>query len=266
MSNETTGKTIAITLGVCLVCSILVSTATVTLRTLQKKNQIRDRLKNILIAGDLLEEDSRIEKIYNQKIKSQWIDLSSGEAIPEEKLDQEIDLQNVDVIELARHPKFGKPIPKAQDIAQIKTMPGIMKIYKVIEQDTITKIVLPVYGKGLWSTMFGFLALQSDLRSIAALTFYEHGETPGLGGEVDNPNWKALWTGKQAFDEMGNLKIEVIKGKVDRLSPHSKYQVDGLTGSTLTTRGVNNLIRFWLGDQGYGTFLKKIRGEKNVAF
>ena len=109
--------------------------------------------------------------------------------------------------------------------------------------------------------MFGFVALGSDLRTIEGFTFYEHGETPGLGGEVDNPNWKKTWQGKKAFGEDWEVKIEVIKGRVDPSSDKAKYQVDGLSGSTLTTRGVDYLVKFWLGDNGYGPFLKRLREE-----
>ncbi len=133
-----------------------------------------------------------------------------------------------------------------------------MVVYIVVEEGKTSKFILPIYGRGLWSTMYGFMALDRDLKTIRGFTFYEHGETPGLGGEVDNPRWKATWEGKRAFDDEWNLKIQVIKGRVDSSSSEAIYQVDGLSGSTITTRGVNNLVRFWLGEDGYGPFLKKL--------
>jgi len=136
-----------------------------------------------------------------------------------------------------------------------------MVIYKVLDDGEISKLILPIYGKGLWSTMYGFIALDRDLCTIKGFTFYEHGETPGLGGEVDNPRWKKSWLGKQAFDENGNCRIHVIKGKVDMNDTNAIYKVDGLSGSTLTTRGVDQTVRFWLGDWGYKPFLDKMRGE-----
>jgi Na+-transporting NADH:ubiquinone oxidoreductase subunit C len=133
-----------------------------------------------------------------------------------------------------------------------------MVVYFIKENDKTEKIVLPVYGKGLWSTMFGFIALDKDLKTVKGFTFFQHGETPGLGGEVDNPRWKKIWNGKQAFDEGGNIRIKVIKGKVDASRPEAKYQIDGLSGATLTSRGVGNLVRFWLGENGYGPFLSRL--------
>ena len=98
--------------------------------------------------------------------------------------------------------------------------------------------------------MYGFLALESDLETVAGIGFYEHNETPGLGGEVDNPRWKASWVGKQAYSS-GQMAISVLKGRADMTLPEGNYQVDGLAGATLTTRGVNNLVQYWLGEQGF---------------
>jgi Na+-transporting NADH:ubiquinone oxidoreductase subunit C len=130
-----------------------------------------------------------------------------------------------------------------------------------VEFGSIEKVILPIYGKGLWSTLYGFLALGKDLNTVEGITFYEHGETPGLGGEVDNPNWKALWKGKMAFDDAGTVALTVIKGKVDPSEENARYQIDGLSGSTLTTRGLDAMVKFWLGDQGYGAFLKQLKKD-----
>ena len=115
-------------------------------------------------------------------------------------------------------------------------------------------VVLPVEGKGLWSTLYGFVALKPDIKTIAGITFYEHGEKPGLGGEVDNPSWKAKWPGKRAFDDNWTPKIMVVKGQAK-----DEYGVDGLSGATITSRGVGNLLQFWLGADGFGTYLKNFR-------
>jgi Na+-transporting NADH:ubiquinone oxidoreductase subunit C len=112
-----------------------------------------------------------------------------------------------------------------------------------------------------FTTLYGFLALDSDLKTIRGITFYEHGETPGLGGEVDNPRWKAQWKGKMAYDDNMKILIEVLKGQVDPTSPQAGHQIDGLGGSTITTRGVHNLVRFWLGENGYKPFLSNIGKE-----
>ena len=150
-----------------------------------------------------------------------------------------------------------------EDIARIKKKPKYMPVYEVRDQGEVSKYIFPIYGKGLWSTLYGFLALDKDLETIRGITFYQHGETPGLGGEVDNPKWKALWKGKKAFDENNDVKISVIKGKVDTSNPNKEYLVDGLSGATLTTRGVDHLVKYWLGKHGYGAFIDNLRKEGN---
>ena len=135
-----------------------------------------------------------------------------------------------------------------------------MQVYFVKKPgtDNILQVVLPVYGKGLWGTLYGYLALKSDLETIQGLTFYQHKETPGLGGEVDNPRWKAMWDGRKLYDPSGKPKAMVFKGPAPK---DNLYAVDGLSGATITSRGVTNLIRYWASDDGYGTFLKTLKIE-----
>ena len=261
MSDDSIKKTIKVALGVCLVCSILVSTAAVSLHDKQEENKKLDKLKNILMAGDLLTDDSNIEETYNNKIKPEIVELSTGAIIPESDYNESLNIETFDIKTMAKDPQYGQRIPAGHDLASIKRMPKYMPIYEVKGENEIDMYILPIYGKGLWSTMYGFLALGKDLKTIKGFTFYEHGETPGLGGEVDNPKWKQLWQGKQAFDDDWNIKITVIKGLVDKSSENAKYQVDGLSGSTLTTRGVDHLVKFWLGEDGYGPFISKLREE-----
>lgn len=261
--KDSTKKTLLVALGVCFVASILVSTAAVGLKPLQDKNKKLDLLKNILSAGNLYEKGIDIEKTFSEKITAQIIDLKTGETIPESKFDDELSIDKFSIDVLASSSKWGSETPTTSDNPGLKRIPNAMAIYTVMENDEIDKYILPIYGKGLWSTMYGFIALDKDLHTIKGFTFYQHGETPGLGGEVDNPNWKNQWVGKQAYDKDGNLKIEVIKGMVDRNGDKAKYQVDGLAGSTLTARGVNNLVRFWLSENGYAPFLNKLKGDIN---
>jgi Na+-transporting NADH:ubiquinone oxidoreductase subunit C len=133
------------------------------------------------------------------------------------------------------------------------------------EEDGIERIILPVHGKGLWSTLYGFMALDADGNTIRRLAFYEHGETPGLGGEVDNPRWIALWDGKKVYDEDFDPEIQVIKGQVTPNTANADYKVDGLSGATITARGVSNLVRYWMGDHGYKSYLKRLQPQTMVG-
>ncbi len=259
MSNDNTKKTIIVALGVCLVCSILVSTAAVSLRQIQKENKKRERLRNILVAGDLWKKNIDIEKAYRDNILPVIVDVSSGDVVPETDYTDRLHPDKFDINAMAKDGEYGQKVDSKQDLAKLKRMPRYMAIYQVMKNDDVSKLILPVYGQGLWGTMYGFIALDKDLHTITGFTFYEHEETPGLGGEVDNPRWKKIWVGKQAYDVNGQVIIRVIKGIVDPTRAEAIHQVDGLSGSTLTTRKVDNLVRFWLGDNGYGPYIQKRR-------
>lgn len=133
-------------------------------------------------------------------------------------------------------------------------------MYLVEKEGQLDSIILPVHGYGLWSTLYGFLALEGDLNTVVGLGFYSHAETPGLGGEVDNPQWKALWPGKKIYEEGSwSPEIRLIKGNVDPTSSSAPYQIDGLSGATLTSNGVTHLVQFWMGENGYAPFLKNLK-------
>ena len=145
-----------------------------------------------------------------------------------------------------------------QDIASISRRANYSVAYLLEKDGEVERIVLPVHGYGLWSTLYGFLALQGDGNTVAGITFYEQKETAGLGGEVDNPSWKNLWVGKEIYQD-GAVALKVIKGAVDKSAPDAKYQVDGLAGATLTSKGVENLIAYWMGDEGFGPLLSDFK-------
>jgi len=133
-------------------------------------------------------------------------------------------------------------------------------VYLVREGGQVEQVILPVEGAGLWATMYGFLAVENDGNTVRGLQFYEHGETPGLGDGVDKPAWQALWQGKKLYDADGNVQIEVIKGPAPR---DSENQIDGLAGATLTGRGVSIFVRHWIGDEGYGPYLKSLSDKES---
>jgi len=146
-------------------------------------------------------------------------------------------------------------------VAKIKRRALKAPVFLVREGGKLQTIILPIHGKGLWSTMYAFLALEGDANTVKGYTFYDHGETPGLGGEVDNTLWKQQWVGKKIFDKDWNLAVEILKGKVNRQKPEAIHQADGLSGATLTTVGVNNLMHYWLSENGFGKFLARIRNQ-----
>ncbi len=264
MSNHDSLKNIiGVALGVCLVCSILVAAATVALKSRQEANQRLEKLKNILLAGDLMKKGEKIdvEAVFAEKIQPALIELKTGEPLPAEKMTGRLSPEKFDVKVISKDPDASRLIPAQDDKAGIKRAPMDMLVYFVKEGDGFSKIILPVHGSGLWSFIYGFLALDRDLKTIRGFTVYEHGETPGLGGEVENPSWQNSWKGKTAFDDEGRFQLKILKGKA---SPGSTTEIDGLSGASLTTRGVDNFMQFWLGPQGYGPFLAKLRTKQGI--
>jgi Na+-transporting NADH:ubiquinone oxidoreductase subunit C len=252
MSNDSITKTLIVAGLLCIVCSVIVSYTAVTLKPVQERNKALETKKNILAAAGLLDENSNVEEQF-KLITAKVIDLATGEI-------SEQDPERFDQKKAAKNPETSVAI--TDDRAKIQRRSKYASVY-LVQKDNITDtIILPIHGKGLWSTMYAFLALAGDANTVKGLSFYEHGETPGLGGEVDNRLWKKKWIGKKVFDENWRPALKLPKGVVDPSKPDAIHEVDGLAGATLTTRGVENLILYWLGEDGFGPFLSKMRKQK----
>jgi len=252
LSNDSLEKTIAIALSLCFVCAILVSVAAVALRPLQIENKALDMKKNILDVAGLLQEGTDINEAFAEQIEAKLVDVATGDYV-------EGDVEAYDQRKAAKDPALNIKLTTTQDLASIKTRAKIAKVYLVKEGGAVKSIILPVHGYGLWSTMYGLLALEADGQTVQSINFYDQGETPGLGAEVVNPNWRALWKGKKVYDEAGNVSLGLIKGLVDTSKPGSEFQVDGLAGATLTSVGVTNLVKYWMSQEGFAAYLAKVR-------
>lgn len=252
--NDSTQKTLLVAVIMCLACSIIVAAAAVLLRPTQAANAALDRKRNIVEVAGLMGTGDSVEAAF-ENVETRIVNLDTGE------FTQELDGVAYDQYVAARDPNLSVALDKDEDIAGIGRRARYAEVYLIGDKDKegFVQIVLPVHGLGLWSTLYGFVSLESDLSTISGLKFYDHAETPGLGGEVDNPVWQSKWKGKLAFDEAGEVQIEVVKGVVDAKASSAAYQVDGLAGATLTSRGVSQLLRFWLDEQGFGAFLKNLR-------
>ena len=254
MSRDSTAKVLTVAFVLCLVCAVLVSAAAVGLKSRQERNKVEEKRKNILQAAGLYEEGQPIAEQF-KKIQPRIVDLQTG------RFTDRFDAATFDSRAARRDAATSHRIPAGRDLAAIKTRSSYMDVYLVMDDGRLRQVILPVYGKGLWSTMYGFVSLADDLTTVNGFAFYEHGETPGLGGEIDNPAWKKQWPGKKIYDETGEIRIEVLKGTVDKDAPDAVYQADGLAGATLTARGVGNLLRYWLGEDGYQPFLETLKEE-----
>jgi len=273
LGNDSLEKTIAIAVSLCLVCAVLVSFAAVALKPLQVNNKAADMKKNILDVAGLLEEGANIDAAFAEKIEAKIVDLETGDYV------ENINADEFDQRKAAKDPAQSVAIPKDKDIAHIRIKAKYAKVFLVKEGGAIKSIILPMHGYGLWSTLYGFLSLDPDGQTVQSINFYDQAETPGLGGEVVNPNWRALWKGKKVYAEsdqpsmekgliteadIGEPALSLIKGVVDNTRPGAQYQVDGLAGATLTSNGVTNLVRYWMSNEGFAPYLKKVRTVRGV--
>jgi len=258
--KETIQHTLLVAFVLCVVCSVIVAGAAVALKPVQSANKSLDRQKNILAAagmtGDGSLDSAEIQQLF-AKFDVRLVDLDTGEYAADEA---GLDPEKYDQKKAAKDPELSEALPGEEDIANIKRRERFSQVYLLQHDGKLDRIVLPIRGYGLWSTLYGFLVLEGDANTVVGLAYYDQKETPGLGGEVDNPKWKAMWPGKKVFDEQGNVAIELAKGGVDPASPGAIHQVDALSGATLTSHGVENMLHFWLGENGFGPYLSKIRG------
>jgi len=256
-TKESTSRTLLVALAVSLVSSVFVAGAAVSLKPVQIENRQLDKQRSILSIAGLGQGDlssREVKDLFASRIKARVVDLETGE------YSESHDPGVFDPLKAARDPKLSDALAGEEDIALIKRRERFTTIYMVEQDGKLESLILPVRGYGLWSTLHGFVAVKGDLNTVVGLGFYQHAETPGLGRE-GNPNWKALWPGKQLFDEQGKPVIRIVKGGVDPASPGARHQVDALAGATLTSNGVDRLIQFWLGEQGFGPYLAKLRSK-----
>lgn len=244
MARDSLGRTFLVAFLVCLVCSLLVSGTAAGLRAKKERDALLAKHRNVLGVAGLLVGEVDISQLWQQRIEPRLVDLETGRYATG-----------------AADPELNRSIPADQDLAGLRTRARFAPVYLVRDGGRVRQLILPVHGKGLWSTLYGYIALAPDLTTVTGFGFYEHGETPGLGGEVDNPRWLAQWVGKQAVDETGRPRIEVVRGSVDPSADQARFQVDGLSGATMTSRGVTNLLHYWLGEDGFGPFLAWARKE-----
>ncbi|TMP38634.1 Na(+)-translocating NADH-quinone reductase subunit C [Pseudoalteromonas rubra] len=240
-NNESIGKTLGVVVGLCLVCAVVVSFAAVQLRPLQQANKIEDVQRNILAAAGV-ENVENVSETYNQVIDARVVDMNTGEFVDTDPNSFDFTMTKFDA-------ERSVALPKEEDVAGIQRMTTESPVYLAKNSNgKYESVILPIQGYGLWGIMYGFVALDLDGETIQAIKFYQHTETAGLGGEIQNPKWTATWEGKK-------LPIDVVKGTAG----NDVHKVDGLSGATLTSNGVENTFTFWTGDDAFGPFLAKVR-------
>jgi len=228
VASDSPGRTLTVALLVALVCSVVVSVTAVLLKPRQDANRLLARAASMMGMTAVL--GSGVPQ-------ARFVDLASGAYVE-------------------RDPGSSQPLPADRDRAGLGRREDVAAVFELRDGGRLRLLILPVRGSGYQSTLKGYLALEPDLNTVAALSFYEHGETPGLGARVEDDAWRALWPGRQLADADGVFRLEVVKGAAKGV-----HEVDGISGATRTSSGVNRLLHFWLGPDGYGPYLARLRAE-----
>ncbi|WP_110641882.1 MULTISPECIES: Na(+)-translocating NADH-quinone reductase subunit C [Salinicola] len=251
-NNNSIKKTLIVAFSLCVICSVVVSSAAVVLKPKQVQNQELDRKSNILQVTELYKPGDDVEEKYAELITPRVVDLETGE------YSQDLDPGSYDQFDAARDPATSRTLSGDDDIAGIGRQEKYSTVYLVGDPDDPDQIVMPIRGQGLWGLMEGFLSVRGDGNTIVGLSYYDQSETPGLGGEVDNPRWKAKWDGKKIYEDgdFQDPQIQLVKGGAS-----GDYEVDALSGASLTSRGVTNMLRFWLSDEGYAPYLARFHDD-----
>jgi Na+-transporting NADH:ubiquinone oxidoreductase subunit C len=258
MAETNPAKPFYSVLVLAFVCSALVAGAAVGLRPLQEANQILDRKKHILYAANLFDEAKTIDEMF-EPVETKIVELTTGKYVTEDVMSP----QTYNQKKAALSENMSSPLLGENDKARIRRVENYSLIYLVQKDGKTDQIVLPVRGKGLWSTMYAYVALDGDLKTIRGVSFYEHGETPGLGGEIENKRWQKNWEGKKVYKDSMEFGLGFAKGKAATDTPAAPYQIDGLSGATLTTKGVDSLMEFWFGEHGFKPYLSRMINKDN---
>lgn len=258
-NKDSFSRTLIFVVVLSLVCSIIVSTAAVVLRPKQQENAVLDVQRNILAVAGLLNKDTNIPQTYKDFIEPKLVNIDTGNYVAEVAGE---DADEYNQRDAAKNDKESIKLPANEDFAKIIRRANVATVYLVKDAaGTLTKVILPIHGNGLWSMMYAFVAVATDGNTIDGITYYDQAETPGLGGEVENPTWREQFVGKKLYDMNFKPAIKILKGGAPVGTDH---QVDGLSGATLTSNGVQHTFDFWFGAQGFGPYLAKLRaGDLN---
>lgn len=258
MATENIGRTLLVATAVALGCSAMVSLAIHYLRPIQDAYAQLERNRTVLAAaGELPVELSDRQVVTGYlELDIRLVDMTRGifvDAAPVGKVHTYDHWALEEGSPLLLAPE-GEPAPHQPTLT-----PRYVPVYLVWKGQTLHRLVLPVHGKGMWSTIYAYLALQGDLSTIAALHVYRHGETPGIGDRIEDPRWLSTWAGKRVYDDAGRSRFSLTKNASD-----SPYSVDLITGASVTSEALGNIVRFWMGPQAYGPLLQALRETKEI--
>jgi len=249
-------RTVLVALAVCGVCALVLTGSVVLLRPYQLENQRGSSEARVHeLVASLPGVSELVAEIGGAELELRTVELRTGHLAP--SVDAMTLLDRSDASE-------GRLLPPDRDPAGVGRVPRYAPIYFLRRNGALHTVILPVSGRGYGGTLRGHLALAGDGETVRGINFDEHRETPGVGAEIENPHWQALWRGKRLHDATGALRIRTVERAPAQGSPEAAYEVQGISGATRTSRGVTELLRFWVGPDGFGPFLARLRAGENA--
>ena len=264
MNNDSPKKALLMIFVTALACSILVSVAAISLRPIQLTHKLLERARNVIQLTGLVSAEQNNE-LSDEALLTLYGQLDKRVVnIDEQIFAPDINPETFDQRKAANDAERSVDISAEFDIASLGRRSRYAMVYIVWQEDQLKRIILPMHGQGMWSTIYGYIALGPDLNTIEGVSFYEQAETPGLGDQILRPEWQAQWLGRKLLDTTGSLRFRIASGSVNPDSPTAAYEVDALSGASVTANGVNGLVGYWFGDHGFQPFLQQLRSTPPV--
>ncbi|MFO7843720.1 MAG: NADH:ubiquinone reductase (Na(+)-transporting) subunit C [Bacteroidales bacterium] len=219
-----------------VVVAAILSIAAMTLQPLQKKNVEINKKVNILTSINIESTANDAEDIFDKYIVESYVVDHRGNKKEE-----------VDAFEVDMKKEMDKPLEKRN-----------LPVFISIKDNEEKQYIFPVYGKGLWGPVWGYISLEDNLSTVYGANFSHQGETPGLGAEISNKEFQDQFIGKEIFNENGEfVSVSVKKGGT--ANPQSKYEVDGISGGTITSEGVDEMLNDCL--KSYIPYFENVKNQ-----
>jgi len=255
--------TLLFAVAMCVILATALAATFHGLKASMDKNKLFDKNRNVLIAVGLYDPEREaksqadLEKLFADKVKAQVLKFTKDDVrVPVKRKGREMEEEVRRVVLVEKTDNRIEDLPRLRrELRQQRDKDHEFGSIYLADTPNGTVYCIPISGAGLWSILHGFLALKDDLNTVVGITFYQHGETPGLGGEVEKEWWQQDWKGKKILADGRLVSVTVLRGRGHpERGPH---EVDGISGATITCNGVTRFLREDL--ERYEPYFKKLR-------
>lgn len=224
--------------GLTIICGGLLALAAQGLKEPQERNIAQERRENILSTVMELKKGDNVNEIYDKRVNAFVVDYNGNVK------------EGVKPADVNLAAEYKKP-------ARERLLP-VYEFRSETNPDQVENVVFPLFGFGLWDNIWGFVALENDMNTIKGVKFQHKGETPGLGARINTDDIQSRYRGKKVFEGDQLVSVTMMKGEGNDYSA-DQHKVDGMSGATLTGKGVNNMLKDYL--SSYLNYIKKLKAN-----